>query len=157
MIWLDADSHTHSPVPIEWLSVVCPPESMISYLGRGEKYHSECGWVGYNLTYPATRDFIREFVGMYNTDKIFNEREWHDSYIWDVVRRLHDNSKFFNLNPSWQDKGLAGHPFINSELGKYMDHVKGERKLQGMSRSKEVIMHTDHPYWKKVIQQRGKK
>jgi hypothetical protein len=152
LIWLDGDTHTHSSVPVDWLASVCPTDSMISYLGRGEKYHSECGWVAYNLDHPETRNFIRKFVSMYNTDDIFKEREWHDSYIWDVVRRqFQPNNKFFNLNPSWEDKGLAGHPFINSELGRYMDHVKGSRKEQGHSRSKEVVMHRDHPYWQKVL------
>lgn len=154
MIWIDADTHTHSPVPLEWLETVCPNDSMISYLGRGEKYHSECGWVAYNLDHPETRKFIADFVAMYNTDRIFDEREWHDSYIWDVIRKQYQpNNKFYNLNPSHNDKGLAGHPFINSELGRYMDHVKGDRKLLGHSKSKEVISHTDHPYWQKVLQQ----
>jgi hypothetical protein len=154
MIWLDADSHTHSPVPLDWLNKVCPDSAMISYLGRGEKYHSECGWVAYNLDHPETRNFIRDFVGMYNTDQIFDEREWHDSYIWDVVRkRYHPNNNFYNLNPSYNDKGLAGHPFINSELGLYMDHVKGDRKTYGHSKPKEVVSHPDHPYWQRVKQQ----
>jgi hypothetical protein len=153
MIWLDADTHTHSPVPVDWLTQVCPDSTMISYLGRGEKYHSECGWVAYNLDHPETRNFIRDFVGMYNTDQIFKEREWHDSYIWDVVRkRYQDTNKFYNLNPSWTDKGLAGHPFINSELGRYMDHVKGKRKVEGHSKAKEVVSHPDHPYWRSVLQ-----
>lgn len=154
MIWIDADTHTHTSVPVSWLSQVCPDRAMISYLGRGDKYHSECGWVAYNLDHPETRNFIQDFVGMYNTDKIFQEREWHDSYIWDVIRRQYqDSNEFFNLNPSWHDKGLAGHPFINSELGRYMDHVKGERKLYGHSKPKEVVSHADHPYWKKVLTQ----
>ena len=154
MIWLDADTHTHSSVPVEWLSKVCPESAMISYLGRGEKYHSECGWVAYNLDHPETRNFIRDFVGMYNTDQIFKEREWHDSYIWDVVRKQYDlTNEFFNLNPSWTDKGLAGHPFINSELGLYMDHVKGDRKNHGHSKPKEVVSHPDHPYWQRVLTQ----
>jgi len=160
MIWLDADSHTHSPVPESWLSTVCPSEYMMSYLGRGEKYHSECGWVAYNLDHPNTRQFIRDFVGMYNTDEIFNLREWHDSYVWDIVRKRYQTdptNRFLNLNPSYDDKGLAGHPFINSELGRYMDHVKGERKLQGMSRPKEVVTHADHPYWQGVIQSKGRR
>ena len=158
MIWLDADTHTHSPVPIEWLSKVCPTDAMISYLGRGDKYHSECGWVGYNLAHPETRNFIRKFVGMYNTDDIFKEKEWHDSYIWDVIRKQYQsNNKFFNLNPDRKETARAGHPFINSELGLYMDHVKGERKLQGMSRAHEVIMHQNHPYWQQVRQQQGRK
>jgi hypothetical protein len=151
MIWIDADTHTHSTVPLEWLSKVCPNDAMISYLGRGEKYHSECGWVAYNLDHPETRNFIQDFVGMYNTDRIFEEREWHDSYIWDVVRRKYQDNKFYNLNPSYNDKGLAGHPFINSELGLYMDHVKGDRKIYGHSKAKEVVSHPDHPYWKSVL------
>jgi hypothetical protein len=153
MIWLDADSHTHSPVTLDWLASVCPEDSLASYLGRGEKYHSECGWVAYNLDHPGTREFIQDFVGMYDNDSIFKEREWHDSYIWDVVRKRYQSQhKFFNLNPSVDDKGLAGHPFINSELGKFMDHVKGKRKEQGHSKAKEVVLHQDNPYWKKVLQ-----
>jgi hypothetical protein len=154
MIWIDADSHTHSSVPIEWLKTVCPDDAMISYLGRGEKYHSECGWVAYNLDHPETRQFIRDFVAMYNTDDIFKEREWHDSYIWDVVRKRYQlTNKFFNLNPSADNKGLAGHPFINSELGRYMDHVKGVRKDLGHSKPKEAVMYPDHPYWQRVLSQ----
>ena len=151
MIWIDADTHTHSPVTLNWLEQVCPSSAMISYLGRGEKYHSECGWVAYNLDHPETRHFIADFVNMYNTDRIFKEQEWHDSYIWDLVRRKYkDKHEFFNLNPSYNDKGLAGHPFINSELGLYMDHAKGDRKTLGHSKPKEVVSHPDHPYWQRV-------
>lgn len=152
MIWLDADTRTHSPVDAAWLSRVCPSESMISYLGRGEKYHSECGWVGYNLDHDLTRSFIDNFVDMYQTDDIFNHREWHDSYIWDEVRKKYQHQALFhNLNPDPDTKGLAKHPFINSELGSVMDHFKGSRKDQGHSRPKEVVMHRNHPYWQKVI------
>jgi hypothetical protein len=154
MIWLDADSHSHSPVTADWLSKVCPQEAMMSYLGRGEKYHSECGWVAYNLDHAATRSFIQDFVGMYENDTIFKEREWHDSYIWDVIRKQYQidpKNQFHNLNPSVDDKGLAGHPFINSELGRCMDHVKGKRKYQGHSKAKEIVLHHDIPYWQKVL------
>lgn len=158
MIWIDADTITHSPVPLSALGTVCPATTFASYLGRGEKYHSECGWVAYNLDALECRQFIRDFVNMYNRDDIFKEREWHDSYIFDVLRkRCQDRCKFHNLNPSWDDKGLAGHPFINSELGKYMDHVKGDRKQQGHSKPKEVVLHQDHPYWQKVLNSKGKK
>ena len=87
LVWLDADTHTHSPVPIAGLNELCPGDSMISYLGRSETYHSECGWVAYNLTNPQTLQFIKDFVDMYNSDEIFELDEWHDSYVWDVVRR----------------------------------------------------------------------
>jgi hypothetical protein len=152
MIWLDADTRSHSPVDHAWLSRVCPQDAMISYLGRGERYHSECGWVAYNLNHAVTREFIDRFVGMYQQDEIFNHREWHDSYIWDEVRRSYqDRIRFHNLNPDPDTKGLAKHPFINSELGRVMDHFKGSRKDQGHSRAKEIVLHHDVPYWQRVL------
>lgn len=152
LIWIDADTHTHSPVTHEWLAMVCPADALASYLGRGERYHSECGWVAYNLDHPGTREFIGDFVDMYRTDSIFREREWHDSYIWDVVRRrYHFQHRFHNLNPDPDTKGLAGHPFINSALGLVMDHVKGERKQRGHSRAKEIVMHQHMPYWQGIL------
>ena len=151
MIWLDADTHTHTSVPLSWLATVCPQDAMISYLGRGEQYHSECGWVAYNLDHPQTRNFIKQFVDMYNNDTIFKQKEWHDSYIWDIVRRQFQGSnRFVNLNHNWQDKGLSGHPFINSDLGLYMDHAKGQRKTQGSSLAKDIKQHQDHPYWAQI-------
>ena len=54
MIWIDADTVTHNPITIENLEKLCPNDAMISYLGRGENYHSECGWVAYNLDHPQT-------------------------------------------------------------------------------------------------------
>jgi len=152
MIWIDADTVTHSPVTTKFLDTVCPYNSMVSYLGRGKNYHSECGWVGYNLDASECRQFIQDFVGMYDRDAIFQEKEWHDSYIFDVLRKqFQERCCFHNLNPIPDSKGFAGHPFINSELGRYMDHVKGERKIQGHSKPKEVQLHQDHPYWKQVI------
>jgi len=152
MIWIDADTRTHSTVTPEWLASVCPSNAMISYLGRGERYHSECGWVGYNLDDANTRSFIRDFVGMYQSDSIFQCREWHDSYIWDEVRRQYQHrGRFVNLNPDPDTKGLAKHPFINSDLGLVMDHFKGSRKAQGHSRGKEIVLHHDLPYWQSVL------
>lgn len=151
LLWLDADTLTHSLVTLADLDRLMPQHAMISYLGRGENYHSECGWVGYNLDHPSTRAFIKDFVKMYDTDAIFKEQEWHDSYIWDIVRRRYQHSGYFyNLNNSTDPKGLAGHPFINSELGRFMDHVKGNRKDQGASKSCDIKMHQDHPYWQQI-------
>lgn len=148
LVWLDADTCTHSDITQEDLNRLCPPTSMISYLGRGENYHSECGWVGYNLNHPETRNFIQELVGMYNQDRIFELEEWHDSYVWDVVRRRYqDKNNFYNLSKVIPKAGKAGHPFINSELGRFMDHLKGARKQQGRSHKKDLVTTRNESYW----------
>jgi hypothetical protein len=148
MIWIDADTVTHSPIPTNWLPSVCPHDAMISYLGRGENYHSECGWVGYNLDQGECRQFIQDFVNMYNSDEIFKLQESHDSYVWDTLRRQFLNRcKFYNLNTLAQTDARAGHPFINSDLGKYMDHLKGNRKTLGKSKSTDLKIKRNEDYW----------
>ena len=43
----------------------------------------------------------------------------------------------------------ARHPFINSELGQYMDHLKGfERKDQMKSKKSDLTTNQTHAYWK---------
>lgn len=154
LIWLDADSKTHSVVSHEFLSNVCDPSKFASYLGRGEKYHSECGWIAYNLNHPEIQNFNSRLVGMYNTDELFKHAEWHDSYLWDIVRRefvSQGRIQMQNLNPLAETNGKAGHPFINSLLGTVMDHMKGARKDRGHSKAKELHAHQDHPYWKTIL------
>jgi hypothetical protein len=151
LIWLDADTVTHSPVQQSDLEKLCPADSMISYLGRGENYHSECGWVGYNLDYPKTQNFINDLVAMYDQDRIFDFPEWHDSYVWDVVRKQYqNNNKFYNLTHTLPKPGRAGHPFINSDLGKFMDHMKGNRKQQGRSKQQDLVVSRSEAYWNLV-------
>lgn len=153
VIWLDADTLTHSPISMAFLDSVSPKNCVTTHLGRGEKYHSECGWVGYNKTHPLCQDFVQDFANMYINDTMFNYPEWHDSYLYDIQRKIYRDTKnayFHNLNPDPDLKGLAGHPFVNSELGKYMDHMKGDRKNLGHSEPRDIKMHTDLPYWKGI-------
>jgi hypothetical protein len=85
---------------------------------------------------------------MYSRDDIFKHKEWHDSYIWDILRRqFQDRCKFYNLNPLAQTDAKAGHPFINSELGKYMDHLKGDRKDTGKSKPSDLKVQRNERYW----------
>lgn len=149
LIWLDADTVTHSNIQLADLDRLCPTDAMICYLGRGEKYHSECGWVAYNLDHANTRSFIQDLRGMYDTDRIFDLREWHDSYVWDTVRRQYqEQNQFYNLTTTMPQPGRAGHPFINSDLGSFMDHLKGSRKQEGRSRARDLIIPRQESYWR---------
>jgi|TARA_R110002167_G_scaffold14803_1_gene59675 hypothetical protein len=153
VIWVDADTLTHTHIPNNFLDIVSPVDCVITHLGRGDKYHSECGWVGYNKTNPMCVEFVKDFANMYINDTMFNYPEWHDSYLFDIQRKIYRDTKnahFHNLNPHPDTKGLAGHPFINSELGKYMDHMKGDRKDLGHSEKKDIKLHTDNPYWRNL-------
>lgn len=126
LFWLDADTVTFKDVPIELFSSVLPDECDISFLDR-PKYHSECGFVGYNLQRPMAQDFISKFVGLYEDDNVFKLKEWHDSFVFDQVR------KALSVKEHKIPHTNISHPFVYSELGLYLDHLKGTRKGVGVS------------------------
>jgi hypothetical protein len=131
LIWLDADTLTFADVPLEMLQRMPPEGCGIAHLDR-PGYHSECGWIAYNLDVEGVRQFITRFAALYETKEVFQLTEWHDSWVFDWLRKRTPNVK------SWAiPHKNSGHPFVYSELGKYMDHLKGARKQSGIS--------ADHP------------
>jgi hypothetical protein len=80
--------------------------------------------------------FWERFANQYRKDKLLNQQEWHDSYIFDVVRSSMEADGMINssITPGY----VKGHPFIDSFLGEYMDHLKGpKRKAAGRSAKTE--------------------
>ena len=149
LIWIDADTFVHSPVSYEWLDQFIPNNVFASYLGREPKW-PECGWYSMNLKHPNANEFFTEFKRMYNDadNGIFTLKEWHDSYVfWIVIKWLEQNFGVVNKNISSHLPGGEGHPLINSELGKYFDHLKGDRKRFGQSFSNDIRTHRSESYW----------
>lgn len=146
MVWLDGDTITHAEVPPEFLDrMAATGDYGLSYLGRPDN-HSECGFVGYNRRHPMMSDFWTRFVGLYNSDELFKLEEWHDSFVFDVVRLEFEalGMKNYNITPD----PVNNHPFINSDLGLYMDHMKGNRKQMGRSKKHERKIRVDNePGW----------
>lgn len=148
VIWLDADTITHSLVPQDFLETNFPSKNYgVAYLGRTKQY-SECGWVVYHMTNPIMKAFWETFINYYKNDTIFKLSEWHDSFVFDVVRKEYEEKGMVNHNitPGF----VAGHPFINCVLGEYMDHMKGPRKSSGRSRKNERNINPEKiiDYWK---------
>ena len=158
VIWLDADTMTFADIPECFLDEICKSSAMACYLGRREKYHSECGWVAYNRNHPDLVDFIQQWKNLYISGKLFDLREYHDSFVFDVLRKDFQSTKhtqFYNLSPDLPGKG-PGHPFIASQLGLYMDHMKGsKRKALGHSLPDDYDrnqgLNATVEYWKSIF------
>jgi hypothetical protein len=75
---------------------------------------------------------------------IFTLEEWHDSFVFDVVRK---NVKLKEYNWSAGLISGEGHPLINSEWGAYLDHLKGDRKSVGRSKDKDLKIKRTEDYW----------
>ena len=61
MIWLDADTFTHSPVSHEFLNTLVDTDKHLTYLGR-ENTYSEAGFVIYNLKHKVMHHFSKHGV-----------------------------------------------------------------------------------------------
>ena len=150
IIWLDADVVTHSAVPFEFIESLLPQDNYCAYLGR-EKIYPECGFVVYNTESKYNTIFMKDWQDLYNTDSLLKEIEYHDSYLfWQLVKKHTINGmKTTNLSEGHPHRPGV-HVFINSPLGKYMDHLKGKRKKDGHSKSSDIYYRHDSAYWKNL-------
>ena len=158
VVWLDADTNIFRPMPFEFITKLLPQNTMVTYLGRenptlndGGKY-PECGFVGYNLQHPETQNFINEWERLYKEDSVFKILEWHDSYVFWHLTKKFKQEKQIEVNDIGKWVGVKGHHvFVNSVLGQYIDHMKGDRKIKGSSSKKDLKIPIDNvEYWKNV-------
>lgn len=148
LIWMDADTICHSPITHNQLCELCPDNKDICFLGRKNKY-TECGLYAMNLQSENVIMFLKEFQQVYDHAEtgIFTMAEWHDSYVFDVVRK-----KVPMIELDWSSHLIngEGHPLINSDWGQYLDHLKGDRKHAGHSKLKDLKVIRTESYWQKL-------
>lgn len=154
LIWMDADTVCHSPITMKDLERMIPADKDLCFLGRKGKF-SECGLYAMNLRSEAIQDFLKRFQWMYDDAEngIFKQDEWHDSFIFDVVRKhtvlneLDWAEKLHDLRPRPGMSNGEGHPLINSDWGAWLDHLKGDRKHRGKSKRDDLKIQRKEPYW----------
>ena len=157
VVWIDGDTFTFRPVPMDFFKKLLPEQTMLTYLGRenpklndGGKY-PECGFVGYNMKHPEVQNFVDDWEELYKTDGVFKLLEWHDSFVFWHLSKLYRKEKSIQVNDIGYWKGVKGHHvFVNSELGQYMDHMKGKRKRLGASARSDLSAAPTVDYWKTV-------
>ena len=149
-IWCDGDVRTHTTLPLDFLQSIAPNENQLAtYLGR--KTWPECGWMMFNRKHPKFAEFLDQWRWIYESDDIFEHAESHDSFIFgELVEDFRSMGVEFN-DLGGSDQG--GHIFINSVLGRYMDHLKGFRKEVGKSLASDITGNFEHKgvdWWQDV-------
>ena len=156
MLWyLDADLLTFEKIPMSWLEHIIPDTAFTSYLGRPKKGFSETGYYAFNTAHKYALEFFERWQTYYDQDRFLELKGYTDSFTFDGARiELEKEGKIKNedLNDGrWAGERKARHPFINSELGQYMDHMKGYyRKARMSSRKRDLTTKQIHPYWKTI-------
>jgi hypothetical protein len=157
-VWMDADSIIHSPWSYEDFAQLLPDNAYITYVGRGKGSQTwpECGFYGMNLNHPVCHSFLEDFERMYEDadNGIFTLEEWHDSFVFGEILNKYKEFPSYdysaNIYNNTAKTGGGGHPLINSELGRWMDHMKGARKFAGHSKRKDLMSTRVESYWQKI-------
>jgi hypothetical protein len=157
-VWMDADQFVHSDWSYKDWDRLLPDDRWITYVGRGKCSATwpECGFYGLNINNQTCRSFLTEFERYYEDAEqgIFTLPEWHDSYVFGTIlnsfKKQDSNVYDYTANTVLQTAktGGGGHPLINTELGKWVDHLKGARKKLGKSKRSDIAVSRNEDYWK---------
>lgn len=151
VFWVDADTITHTKVPSEFLDTVLPDDKFNCYLGRDGWNppidYTESGFLGFNTQHPLYENFFGAYISIFQSGMIFTRPAWHDCIGFDIARFSFKDyaSEFINLS-SHLVPNTTIHPFVNSVLGKYMDHRKGKRK-DSRTKPSELVVKQEGSYW----------
>tara|TARA_B100000683_G_scaffold276820_1_gene332286 strand:+ start:3418 stop:4260 length:843 start_codon:yes stop_codon:yes gene_type:complete len=156
-VWMDADTFVHSPWSRKQFKSLLPDDKWLTYVGRGKGSQTwpECGFYGMNKNNPMCVQFLKEFERFYEDAEngIFELEEWHDSYVFghilNQMKSIDNNVLDYSAEMYLKEAktGGGGHPLINTVLGKYIDHMKGDRKNTGRSLKKDLMVNRRESYW----------
>jgi len=157
LVWMDADTFVHNTWTYKQFSRLLPDDKWLTYVGRGKGSQTwpECGFYGMNLKHPMCKQFLAEFERFYEdaNNGIFELEEWHDSFVFGHIINqmlpIDDNVLDYSADMYIKSAktGGGGHPLINTELGTWIDHMKGARKDKGKSLDKDIIVKRKESYW----------
>jgi hypothetical protein len=152
-IFLDADTYTHAQPNMEYINSILPEDHLCTYFGR-PKLYDETGFFMHNATHDKAMVWAEELEKIYTSGEIWTYPLQVDCYTVYACRQKFKDEKQLDLVEHHGKLGKK-HPFVNSPLGEFLDHLKGDRKELGHSRQSdfkerftERNKKIDH--WKKV-------
>jgi hypothetical protein len=124
LIWLDADTEIYDTVDPAYFLKFLPKGKFVGYVGRDTA--SETGFLMFDMKHPEAKNFFDRYEWYYNSDAIYNLEQYHDGFVFDVVRKEFEiDRRIFSHSVS--PPGVTKQHF-NAAFDGYMMHYKGEGK-----------------------------
>jgi hypothetical protein len=142
LIWLDADVITTKPVSMDDIKACLPKEGdAVSYMGRTDWDHSECGWLAFDLENSGDL-VIQNAFNTYVSDAVLKLNQWHDSWVFDQLREQFRGNQVGNwTNLTESAKGMDVWP--QSPMGKWSTHYKGPQAKANLANQKKPNMQSN--------------
>tara|TARA_A100001011_G_C14273597_1_gene828143 strand:+ start:1212 stop:2000 length:789 start_codon:yes stop_codon:yes gene_type:complete len=136
LIWCDADTEAKRKFEGKALAKMLPKGKYCAYLGR-EKY-SECGFMIFDTRHEYHYEFMNRYINILKSGRFLKQKEWHDSFLFDVVRKeleksISGDKIFHNLTPGIRKRNF------NTALYPYIIHYKGSRKVSRSPNKKHSL------------------
>ena len=134
LAWIDCDSKTQKKVSLkEAEKIICTGNNVqlddISHLGRTAIDYSCTSFITFNLSSLRVQEFLSDYRGLYVSGEIFGYREWTDAFVFTRLLTMYAVHGLTVNNLSEGCTDLEAFDF--AEIGNYMIHNKGNRKITG--------------------------
>lgn len=132
VFWLDADCVTYRKPSAEFLKRLIPKSH---YMGSFQRpSYVETGFWGVRANHEQHKPFMTALKDVYLSGKIFKLPQWHDCFALDHTREAFTKAGLIQTTDLTKTlNGRGSHPIATSQLGKYICHLKGNRKSLGYS------------------------
>lgn len=139
VVWyIDADLYTHKKIDMGLLEKLSAGPH---YIGCTPRWWKPDGYTetGLMMWKPSMKEkhkaWCELYASCYDKDKIFEFSAWHDCIAFDYATKRLLSEKKIEL----ADFGFgvrSSHPLVSGPLGKWLDHMKGNRKFVGESKER---------------------
>ena len=127
--WIDADCVPYKDIPYSML-VDMLGDAYVACFQRPGSY-TETGFWLMNCAHEAHKGFMNLWQAWYDQDAFVQLPGWTDCHTFDATV-YRSKVKVNNLSGEF-GTDLSLHPMAKTEIAKYLDHCKGERKTDGFS------------------------
>tara|TARA_A100001015_G_scaffold313735_1_gene421655 strand:+ start:662 stop:1471 length:810 start_codon:yes stop_codon:yes gene_type:complete len=153
ILYLDADTYTHAKPNLDYIDSIMPEDHLCTYFGRPRLY-DETGFYMHNVQHNKSMRWAEALEKIYTEGELWTYPLQVDCYTMYAGRQKFKDEPQLDLVEHHGGLGKK-HPFVNSPLGEFLDHLKGDRKELGHSRAsdfkdrfEERNKNIDH--WKEV-------
>lgn len=128
-VWCDSDCVTYKHIPKGLIEQQVDGVYLACYQRTG--LWTETGFWVMNCAHPEHKAFLDAWQAWYLNDTFKQLHAWHDCMTLDAtIRQFKDRVAVRNLSGAAHKEM---HPMAVTELGRYIDHCKGQRKVEGRS------------------------
>lgn len=135
-VFVDCDCVTYNGIPSGYVESLLTEGAYLGLFKRTGLYTETGFWV-VDCSHPNHKSFLDSWLAEYESGDFKSLREWHDCMTMDRVVQRFERSGLIKTVSLSQGFEKDMHPMAKADIGKYIDHCKGNRKAKGFSPENE--------------------